>query len=470
MYVSLARRHNQMRRQIERSTRHQQRTLSARGHGSNWARSSTQSCRPRNIRERAIEIESSHSYGETVKPESAGFSPLALRTPRSGIREVLEVALTLPDVSHLEIGEPAFATPQHVVDAACQALRDGWTKYTSNEGVPALREALAAKVTRVNGIPAEASQMIVTTGAVEGLYASLFALCDEGDEILLPDPGWSNYLSMAHLIRARAVGYSLVEANGYLPDPDEIESLITPRTKVLLLNSPSNPVGTIIDRTLMQRLLEVADRHGLWVISDECYDQLSFTDGFVSAAAVADNGRIITAHSFSKTYAMTGWRIGYLTLPPGVAGLVAKIHEPIVSCVSSVGQAAALAALTGPQDFIAESVGAYLRNRDLVIADLRGFGLEPAVVPSGAFYVWLKVPGVEGGSKRLALDLLREARVATAPGTAFGVNGDDYLRISFGGTRDDVRTGVARLGEYLSSVQASRRHGPVGVGPARESA
>ena len=168
-------------------------------------------------------------------------SPLALATPRSGIREVLELALAMEDVVHLELGEPSFATPDHIVDAASRARREGWTKYTSNEGVPALREALAAKLDRVNRITADPDQILVTSGAVEGLYSTLLALCDEGDEILVPDPGWSNYMSMAHLIRAKSVGYHLSPENGFLPDIAELEALITPRTRVLLINSPSNP-------------------------------------------------------------------------------------------------------------------------------------------------------------------------------------------------------------------------------------
>ena len=377
-------------------------------------------------------------------------SPLALATPRSGIREVLELALAMEDVVHLELGEPSFATPDHIVDAASRALREGWTKYTSNEGVPALREALAAKLDRVNHITADPDQILVTSGAVEGLYSTLLALCDEGDEILVPDPGWSNYMSMAHLIRAKSVGYHLSPENGFLPDIAELEALITPRTRVLLINSPSNPIGSIIGEQHMRELIDFAERRGLWLISDECYDQLTFEPGFVSAAALSDYDRIITAHSFSKTYAMTGWRIGYMTLPEGLPKIVARVHEPIVSCVSSVGQAAAIAALTGPQDCISEMLDTYRERRDRSLEILAEHEVPVAVVPQGAFYLWLDLRERVESSKRFALDLLAEERVAIAPGTAFGGFAEGFARISFGGDSEALATGLERLGRRLA--------------------
>lgn len=382
---------------------------------------------------------------------TSGVSPLALTTPRSGIREVLELALSMgDDVIHLELGEPSFNTPEHVIDAASQALHDGWTRYTSNEGVPALREALAAKLRRVNGINADPDQILVTSGAVEGLYSTLFALCDEGDEILIPDPGWSNYMSMAHLIRAKAVGYQLGPDNGFLPDVAELEQLLTPRTRVLLINSPSNPIGTIIGRERMVELIEFAKRHEIWLLSDECYDQLTFEDGFVSAAAISDYERIVTAHSFSKTYAMTGWRIGYMTLPKGMPKIVARIHEPIVSCVSAVGQAAAIAAVNGPQDCVTEMRNGYLERRDKALAVLNAHNVPVATVPAGAFYLWLDLRSYVDDVKQFSLDLLSEEKVAIAPGTAFGRYGEGFVRISFGGDADKLETGLDRLGKFLN--------------------
>jgi aspartate aminotransferase len=230
--------------------------------------------------------------------------------PRSGIREIMDLAWATPDVIHLEVGEPNFPTPQHVIEAADRAARAGYTKYTPNAGLPQLREALVDKLRARNRIDARPGQMIVTHGAVEALYTSLLALVGPGDEILLPDPGWPNYRMMTTLTRTEARYYPLTPAGRYLPQIDDLERLIGSRTRVLLLNSPSNPLGAIIPEARMRELLAFAAEHDLWVVSDECYDEIVFDSSFVSAAALAEEERVVSVFSFSKTYAMTGWRVG----------------------------------------------------------------------------------------------------------------------------------------------------------------
>jgi aspartate/methionine/tyrosine aminotransferase len=362
---------------------------------------------------------------------------------RSGIREIMDLAWGRSDVIRLEVGEPNFDTPSHVVEAAMCAARDGKIRYTPNAGLPELREALAEKVRCVNGISATTDSIIVTHGAVEGIFSTLAAVVEAGDEILVPDPGWPNYRMMSSVLGARAVGYRLVPETGYSPDLDELRRCITARTRVIIVNSPSNPLGTILTVRELENLVSLAERYDLWVISDECYDQVVFDDSFVSTAAIADGGRVISAYSFSKTYAMTGWRVGYLVLPDELRDTVARIQEPVISCVSGPAQYAALAALAGPQYRVAAMVASYRHNRDLAETLLRAADTS-FVSPAGAFYLWLYTGGCEDGAI-IARRLVLEHGVAVAPGPTFGPSGCHALRISLAASEEKLTEGIRRI-------------------------
>lgn len=381
----------------------------------------------------------------------SNLSRIAMSAPRSGIRAIVEASAAFPDALHLEVGEPGFPTPAHIVGSAQRALADGWTKYSPSVGVPALRERIAEKVGHVNGIEADPDQIIVTVGAAEGLYVTFTTLCDPGDEVLIPDPGWSNFATMVHLAGAASVGYPLSEVNDFIPSVADLEKLVTARTKAILINSPSNPLGRVIPEAELRQLLEFADNHDLWVISDECYDQISFNAPSVSPASLNVTEKIISVFSFSKTYAMTGWRVGYLVVPKGMTSAFGRMHEPLVSSVSSVGQAAAIAALDGPQSCVENMRKEYQRRRDLCLRMLAEHNKVPICVPDGAFYLWLdtELPSLRSGE--LALDLLRDTSVAVAPGTAFGRNGDQFLRVSFSAEEEVIRAGLTRILEYLAS-------------------
>lgn len=363
----------------------------------------------------------------------------------SQIRHLAERAWARPDAIRLELGEPGTATPQHVVEAADRAAQQGATTYTPNGGIPSLRAALAEKVTRVNGFAAESDQIIVGAGAVQVLFVTLTTLVRPGDEVLVPDPSWPNYRMMCDLLGVRAVGYPLEESRGFLPDPEQIDSLVGPRTRALLLNSPSNPLGVVHDPTLTTKLLELCHERGLWVISDECYDELVYEGEHVSAAAVASADQrdlVISIFSFSKVHAMTGWRVGYGVLPPAIAPTVVAAQEPLISCVNTPAQHAALAAVSGPQDHVEEMKAAFRRRRDLV-----GDALDSAGIanhrPPATFYVWL--PTGVSDSMRWALDLLDEHGVAVAPGRAFGPAGEGYIRINLGLDDSKLLEGVDRI-------------------------
>jgi len=258
----------------------------------------------------------------------------------------------------------------------------GLTRYAPNAGIPELRETLAEKVTRRNGYGALPEQVVVTQGGIQALYLALRALLEPGDEVLLPDPAWPNYRMIAHLLGARVLSYPLVAGGGFLPRLEDLERLVTPRTRAILVNSPSNPLGTVVPRELMEGLLAFARERDLWFISDEVYDEVVFDDVFASAGSVADSkDRLVSIYSFSKVYAMTGWRVGYLVAPPDLARILTGMQEPIISCVNTPAQMAALAAVTGPQDVVremSEAYDSYRARRDELLGVLDGAVCPPA--------------------------------------------------------------------------------------------
>jgi aspartate/methionine/tyrosine aminotransferase len=376
----------------------------------------------------------------------------AAAMPHSGIREIMNAAWGRPDVLHLEVGQPDFRTPAPIVAAAAEAARAGHTGYTPTAGIPALREALAAKVRRVNGFAVEPDQIVLGNGGAETLTACMLALTDPGDGVLLPDPAWPNFLMMAQLLRLEVAHYGLTPAGGFLPDMAELERLVTPRTRVLLLNSPSNPLGAVIGRPRMEELLDFAARHQLWVLSDECYDQITFDDTAVSPASLDRDGRVVTVFSFSKTYAMTGWRLGYAAAPPDVADVLVKSQEPLISCVNTPTQYAGLAALETPPEVLASMVAAYRRRRDTVVDRLTELGME-VFRPAGAFYAWVDVAASGLGAREFALRLLEEEHVAAAPGTAFGARGEGFLRLSLATAEEDLAEAATRIAALWSRLR-----------------
>ena len=384
-------------------------------------------------------------------------SSIASSMPVSRIREIMDLAWADPEAIHLEVGEPDFPTPGHVVEAAHEAARMGRTRYAPNAGLPELREALAEKVVRRNGYGTQPDQVVVTQGGIQALYLVLRALLEPGDEVLLPDPAWPNYRMIAHLLGARVLAYPLVAEGGFLPRLEDLERLATPRTRAILVNSPSNPLGTVVSRELMEELLAFARGRGLWFVSDEVYDEVVFDDVFASAGSVADpSDRLVSIYSFSKVYAMTGWRVGYLVAPPDLARILTGMQEPIISCVNTPAQMAALAAVTGPQGVVREMSEAYRARRDELLGVLDGGGL-PSSRPSGAFYVWTDVSAAGVPSMEFARSLIEREHVAVAPGSAFGELGEGYVRLSLASSRQDLLDGTSRLVRFVRLLAEARR-------------
>jgi aspartate aminotransferase/aminotransferase len=384
------------------------------------------------------------------------FALAAQQMPRSGIRVILDLAARIPGVIHLEIGQPNFPTPPHIVEAAYQAMQHGFTGYTPNAGLFSLCEAIAGKARRENGLKASADNIVVTTGGMGGLYSTLAALLDPGDVLLVPDPGYPNYAMVAGLLGAAVARYPLDPANGFQPRLEALPGLVTPRTKAIVVNSPSNPTGAVLSPEVIAALVAFAHDHDLYLVSDECYEKIVF-DGaqHLSPAALDAEGRVVSVFSFSKTYAMTGWRVGYTVAPTDLTAIIAKLQEATVACASSVSQKAAEAALAGPQERVWEMVNAYRRRRDLALAVLQRHGL-PTYVPQGAFYLLVDTgdrasdAGSLGGSEQFARDLLTRASVAVAPGCTFGPLGDRYVRVSLATDENDLATGLERLCSHIT--------------------
>jgi aspartate aminotransferase len=375
------------------------------------------------------------------------LAPGAESMPRSGIRRIMDLAWGLPGpVIGLHVGEPSFTPPEHVVEAARVAYAAGDTHYVPNAGVGELRRAIAGKVSSANGFATEPEQVVVSAGGAQALHNAFSLTLSAGDEVLIPDPGWPNYAMAVLLLQAVPVRYPLRPENGFRPDVEELGALVTERTRSIVVNSPSNPLGTVLPAGDVETLVRFAERHDLWLVSDECYDALTYDQEHVSPGRFDRDGRVLSAFSFSKTYAMTGLRVGYLVTSEAVARESAKLQEPMVACVNAPAQAAALAALHGPQDAVTAMRDAYRERRDLALAALDARGMA-YLTPEGAFYLWVDVRDRAGGDvDGWALSLLREHHVAVAPGTTFGPLGEGWIRLSLATATEDLLEGIRRIG------------------------
>lgn len=360
---------------------------------------------------------------------------------------MMDLAASLEDVLHLEIGEPDFPTPAHVVEAVARAASSGRVKYTLSRGTAELRGLLATKLRERNGLDVPPERVVVTPGGTAAAYAALAALLGADDGVLIPDPGWPSYEMAATLLRARPLRYRLLAEEGHRPDFDHIESL-APGARVLVVNTPSNPTGSVLERGDVERLLDVAERHDLRVLSDEVYEDIVFDAPHVSIGSVGDPERVVTVFSFSKGYAMTGWRVGYLAASAEIVEAVVTVQEALVACPSWLGQKAAEAALRGPQRPLEEMRDAYHARRDAAVAALRRHGLLIGE-PRGAFYALADVHALPGDTFTVARRLLLDQRVAVAPGETFGPSGAGSVRLSLASPADVIAEAIDRIAEAV---------------------
>jgi len=386
--------------------------------------------------------------------------------PRSGIREIMDLAWAQEALGkrilHLEVGQPDFDSPPHALQAAKNALDTGQTRYISNAGTASVRKAVADMFNRRDSTcVTKPENVVVTVGSMMALASSMMAILEPGDEALIPNPFFPNYAMTLRLLGAGAVQYLLSPSNGYLVDPSQLEKLVTKRTKVLLINSPSNPTGAVFSLSLLQELSDFAQKHGLYLISDEIYSDIVFESAQTGKGA--KNGErwapsiLQTKHSPEKTlviggvaknYSMTGFRVGWLRACPEVATLVSKLQEPLTSCGVPASQAAAQAALEGEQDCVEFMREKYRSRKDVALAVLKRNGLSDLVVsPKGAFYMLV---GCETDDSRgFAVDLLRERGVAVAPGLTFGEQAKRSVRVAFAQDQAVIEEGMQLLCDHI---------------------
>jgi len=365
-------------------------------------------------------------------------------------------------VIHLEIGEPDFDTPANIRAAANAALEAGWTHYPPFLGLPALREAIAADASARKDIPVSADHVVVTPGAKPVMYFAMLALVEPGDEVIIPDPGFPIYESMARFAGGTPVALPIRQEHDFRADLDELEALVTKRTRMLVLNSPANPTGGLFTREDIVRIAELALRHDLVVLTDEIYGRIVYEGEHVSIASIPGMlERTVILDGFSKTYAMTGWRLGYAIVPDVVLHAFGRLIINSVSGTSAFSQMAAVEALTGPQNEVEAMVEEFHARRDLVVDGLNAIPGIRCLRPHAAFYVFPDIAGTGLDGAELADHLLHDAGVCVLAGTAFGRVGRDHIRISYANSRANLTEALARI-RTVAERLVSRPDAPVG--------
>jgi aspartate aminotransferase len=357
-------------------------------------------------------------------------------------------------IIHLEIGEPDFDTPENIVDSAVDALKKGAHHYGPSPGLPNFREAIAEDVTRRRGIQVKPSEVVVTPGAKPIIFYVALALLDPGDEAVYPNPGFPIYESMIQYIGAKAVPVAVREDRNWSLDVDELARSLTPKTKLVILNSPHNPTGGMIPMEDLHRIAELALRYDFMILSDEIYSRVIYGGQYHSIFSLPlMRERTILLDGFSKIYAMTGWRLGYGVMPEDFANQISKLQTNAASCTATFTQLAGIEALRGDQGKTEEMVEEFRRRRDLFVAGLNDIPGISCKTPEGAFYVFPNIKKLGIPSKKLADLLLEEAGVACLSGTAFGSNGEGYLRFSYANSQENIREALSRVRDLLKNFR-----------------
>jgi aspartate aminotransferase len=383
---------------------------------------------------------------------------LATRMSRLGTETAFEVLMKARaleaqgrEVVHLEIGEPDFDTPSNIVEAGIQALRQGQTHYTPSAGIPQLREAIAEEVSTTRGIEVHPDQVVVTPGGKPIMFFTILALCEKGDEVIYPNPGFPIYGSMINFVGATPVPVPLLMEKDFRFDVEEFKGLVSPQTKMIILNSPHNPTGGVLTKKDLETIAEAAIENDAIVLSDEIYSRMVYEGEFASITQFPGmEERTIILDGFSKTYAMTGWRLGYGVMPQWLAAQVSNLMVNSNSCTAAFSQWAAVEALRGPQDEPNKMVEAFRQRRDVIVDGLNQIPGFRCLRPKGAFYVFPNVEGTGKSSREMQDFLLNEAGVATLAGTSFGQYGEGFLRLSYANSVENIKKALERIGETVA--------------------
>jgi aspartate/methionine/tyrosine aminotransferase len=382
---------------------------------------------------------------------------LAARTHEiewSGIRVMFALADEIPEVVNLGIGQPDFDTPEFIREAAKKALDEGYTRYPPAKGFVDLREAIAEKLKRENNIDADPdTEIFVSVGAMQGIFNTALHLLNPADEVIVIDPGY-DYYSQIRLFGGVPVRVPAFEKNRFKVDPDDIQKAITDKTKLMIINTPSNPTGAVLDKKIIKAIANLARQHNIIVLSDEPYESIIF-DGQQHVSLASFDGMkalTISAFTLSKTYAMTGWRVGYVVAPKPFIDEMEKLMEHMVSGVTAVAQRAALAAITGSQACVSEMVRAYERRRKIIYEGLNAIDGVSCILPESTFYAFPNISGFGLTSWELAKYLVKKHRVAVIPGSIFGNNGEGYIRISFALNSQTLKEGILLIKKGLEAL------------------
>lgn len=377
----------------------------------------------------------------------------------SGIRKLFDLGQNRKDIISFGIGEPDFITPVHVREAAKKAIDEGYTHYTPNAGFFDLREAVAEKVRNFNHIPVKPEEVMITAGGTQALFSVFYVLLNPGDELIVPDPGFLIYGSQVILVGGNPVYLPIREKNHFQIDPDELKDLLTPRTKAILLNSPSNPTGIVMNEKILKEIARIAIDRDLFIISDELYEDILFDQReHISIASLPEmKERTLSIFGFSKSYAMTGWRLAYVACPEYLIHAMIKVQQNTAVCPNSVTQRAALYGLQHPLETkrsIDEMRKAYQKRRDLIMEEFSKIDSFACVPPEGAFYAFPNISKTGQSSEELSTFLLEKCGVVTVPGNAFGQYGEGYLRFSFATSLEMIQRGMEKIRESLKNISS----------------
>lgn len=356
-------------------------------------------------------------------------------------------------IIHLEVGEPDFDTPQHIVEAAVRALREGYTHYTTARGLYELREAIANRIKERYGVDVSPDwEVIPMPGAKPCLFAAIMVTINEGEEVIIPNPAYPVYRSVVEFVGGKVVDVELKEENKFRMTYEDVERKITERTKMIVVNTPHNPCGSVMDKRDIKALVELAERKNILILSDEIYSEITYDKNHYSFLQVDGIENVIMVDGFSKTYAMTGWRLGYAVGPREVIDKMVKLQINMTTCPAAFVQKAGIAALNGPKELINKMVDEYRSRREVVYKKLREIEEFSVVKPEGAFYIFPNVKKLGVDSKELVMKLLKEAGVALLHGTAFGNKGEGYIRISYANSISNLEKGISRIKKFIEKV------------------
>ncbi|HYF84053.1 MAG TPA: pyridoxal phosphate-dependent aminotransferase [Clostridia bacterium] len=383
-------------------------------------------------------------------------SKIAREIQGSTIRKMFNMASGMTDTVSFALGEPDFVTSKNIIDAACKALQDGQTHYTPNAGILPLRQAIAKKLKTKNNVEIDPeTEIMITAGGMEALMLSMMVILDPGDEFIVTDPFWTNHPSQVLMCGAVPRFVKVYEEDGFVYNPDNVRKAINKKTKAILINSPANPTGGVAGREVLEEIAKIAIENDLIVITDEVYQHLIYDDAeFISIASLPGmKERTVIIDSFSKSYAMTGWRIGYAAGCREILQDMIKLHENVVSCINTSSQYGAIEAIEGPQDYLKYMIDKYAIRRKLIVEGINSIEKLSCISPKGAFYAFPNITKTGLKSEEFAVQLLKKTGVVVVPGSGFGEAGEGFIRISYATSEEKIKEGLRRIKAFVEGLK-----------------